>query len=497
MSLDNLLKNINVLAIVCNQWGDTGKGKFVDYFSEWADIIARGTGGANAGHTIVINDKQYVFHLVPSGIIYDSKEKINIIGNGVAFDPFIMKKELELLVAEGLTHNHLMISLNAKLVLPHHLILDRLVNSAEGQTKIGTTGKGIGPLYEDHIGRRGLIVNDMLNPDIFVKKLKANLEHNLILLKSKDPEKIKEVLHQKDLGNGIFYDMNNILNIDIITDVYREYGKFFKEMISNTELILKSSLGSKKILLEGAQGHLLSIDHGSYPFVTSSDCSIDGLAKGTGLHTSEIDFTLGIVKAFYMTRVGEGPFPTELGGTKSAEWCKTHRKKDEEDLYKNANVNSLNEFEQGIGIRFTGKEYGATTGRPRRTGWLDLPLLRYSTIINGPNIVLSKVDVLNDCDKIKICTGYVYEGPNYNNGNETLKTGDIITVANVHSEVLEHCKPIYIEFSGWKSDISGIKQYSAVPHKLRRIISFIEFTTGTDVRMISVGPDRDQTIIKE
>lgn len=499
MPLDDLLRDVKTLAIVCNQWGDTGKGKFVDYFSEWADIIARGTGGANAGHTISIGGKQYIFHLVPSGIIYDGQGKTNIIGRGVAFDPLIMKHELEVLDSNSMSYENLMISMNARLVLPHHLVLDRLLNSADGQTRIGTTGKGIGPLYEDRVGRRGLTVNDMLNKDIFRRKLEKNLEHNMVLLSSRDPEKVKEVLQHKDLGEGMFYHPKKLLNIDAIVEMYSQYGRFFGTMIADTEQFLIGELGIKNVLLEGAQGFLLSIDEEGQPYNTSSDCSIDGLKKGTGVpHDAKVE-VLGLAK-FYMTRVGEGPFPTEFGGKKSEEWCRPRKGEDkrrqERELYAKASVNSEDEFEKGIAVRMLGDEYGATTGRARRTGWLDLPLLRRAVITNGRNVVLTKVDVLNDCDTVKICVAYEYRGMDYVLGNELLSSGSIITHAQLRSEVLDNCRPMYKEFPGWKSDISGIRKYEDIPQNLRSIIDYIERSAGVNVAIVSVGPDREQTIVR-
>ena len=511
MGLDKFLNNMKTLAVVCNQWGDTGKGKFVDYFAEWADIIARGTGGANAGHTIIINDKKYVFHLVPSGIIHDDAGKINIIGNGVAFDPRATLEELSVLEKEKKSFSNLKIAYNAKLILPQHLVMDRITDSKESseesKVKIGTTGRGIGPLYTDHYARTGLIVNDMLNKDIFARKLKENLTDKVRILKQRmeeglDPEKLKEVMNHKHLENGRFYDSEKIFNLNAIVETYSNYGNVFRGMIEDTDEFMHSVAGRKKVLLEGAQGLLLSVDYGSYPYVTSSDCSVRGLAKGVGLSEKDIDLTLGIAKAFYMTRVGEGPFPTELGREKSAEFCSSCTKADEDSKFPDAKINDSNEFMQGIAIRRTGQEYGATTGRPRRTGWLDLPLLRYARKINGPNIILSKVDVLSDCDEIKICNSYVYEGPDYNTGSMVLSRGNVIDNAFPISEVLKHCRPEglghngYKIFPGWKSDISNIKQYNELPSKFKDIVEFIEEQANVNVKVISVGPEREQTILK-
>jgi len=494
---EEFLKEVKTLAIVCNQWGDTGKGKFVDYFSEWADIIARGTGGANAGHTILINGKKFVFHIVPSGIIHDSEGKINIIGKGVAFDPRVVKEELEALDEAGISYNNLKIAYNAKLVLPQHLVMDRIRESGSDKTKIGTTGRGIGPVYADYVSRIGLTVNDILNKEVLIKKIKKNLFDKIKLLKCYDKEAIKEIIHHPHLSNGKFYNPDEFLDVNVIVEAYYEYGQFFKEMICDTDKLLKDSLGKKKILLEGAQGILLSVDYGSYPYVTSSDPSIQGLVRGVGLGEKDVDLVLGIVKAFYMTRVGKGPFPTELGEEKSEEWCNTHTKTNEEEEFGKATVNSEDEFEQGVGIRFSGGEYGATTGRPRRTGWLDFPLLRHSIKINGSDVILTKLDVLDECKIIKVCEEYEYQGDDYFIGGKVFRKGDKLRVAVPDADILEHCRPIYKEFAGWESDITNVKSYDELPERLKGMISYVEESVGVKVAAVSVGADREQTIFKE
>jgi adenylosuccinate synthase len=495
------LNNILTLSIVCNQWGDTGKGKIVDLFAEWADIIARGTGGANAGHTIEINGKVYVFHLVPSGILWDGEGKINIIGRGVALDPRIVIEELGILREEGKSYNKLQISLNAHLVLPQHLVMDRVKESDLSTGRIGTTGRGIGPLYVDHYDRIGLVVNDLLNKDIFAVKLKRNLERKVKQLRLSDPEIVEKVMRHEHLENGIFYHPTKIFDVDAIIERYMEYGKELRGMINDTEEFMRRNVnkGSIKTLLEGAQGLLLSVDYGSYPYVTSSDCSVKGLAKGVGISEKEIDLTLGIVKAFYMTRVGEGPFPTEIGGEKSEEWCrrKDVTKEFESESFSGDSVNNSNQFLQGIGIRVAGNEYGATTGRPRRVGWLDLPLLRHAIKYNGQNIILTKLDVLDDCEVIKICSGYKYTGSPYNSGQKTIRFGDIIRTAIPKAEVLKHCQPVYEEFEGWKTDITGIRKLEDLPEKLEELCRYISVETDTNIRILSVGPDRNETIFMD
>lgn len=494
---EKLLNNVLKLAIVCNQWGDTGKGKIVDLFAEWADIIARGTGGANAGHTIRINGKEYIFHLIPSGILWDSNDKINIIGSGVAFDPRIAIEELAILKKEGKSYDKLQISLNAHLVLPQHLVMDRVKESDSSTGKIGTTGRGIGPLYVDHYDRIGLVVNDLLNKDIFAKKLKRNLAGKIKQLHLSDPNIVEKVMRHEHLENGIFYHPNEVFDVDAIIERYLSYGKELREMINNTEEFIRTSVNkSQKILLEGAQGLLLSVDYGTYPYVTSSDCSVSGLAKGVGISEKNIDLTLGIVKAFYMTRVGEGAFPTEIGGEDSAEWCgrKGVTKNLEKESFVGGSVNNNNEFEQGIAVRLAGNEYGATTGRPRRVGWLDLPLLRHAIKYNGQNIILTKLDVLNECEVIKVCDEYKYTGHTYFSGQRTIKAGEIIKTAIPSAEVLKYCQPVYKEFGGWKKDITGIRSWQDLPKKLKELCQYVSASTDTNIRILSVGPDRNETI---
>lgn len=491
-----LPKGAGTLAVVDTQWGDTGKGKFVDLLSQWADIIARGTGGANAGHTIVIGDKTQVLHLIPSGILQDDSGKINIIGRGVALDPRILCEEIGMLKKEGIQSKGLRLAYNGVLVLPSHLVVDRVKEARAGKGKIGTTGKGIGPAYEDHLGRVGLTVNDLLNPHGFKKKLIRSLERKVEYLKLVDQKIVQEVMQQDDLGAGLFYDKKYIFNVDAIVEAYHKYTDVIGDMIIDTDSYLQNALGKKKILLEGAQGVLLSIDYGTYPFVTASDCSLRGLAKGVGLETSDVDTAFSIVKAFYMTRVGEGPFPTEIGGEKSQEWCATKGidKRKEVELHPNATVNSDDEFEQGIGIRLVGGEYGATTGRPRRTGWLDLPILKYAIPHASDTLVLTKVDVLNEAETIKICYAYEYQGEEHRLGDRLLKNGDVLDTAISDSYILKRCKPLYKEFPGWKQDITKAETMDDLPKELKDIVSYIEKETGARVAIISVGPERNQTI---
>lgn len=494
------LPNIQTLALVGAQYGDEGKGKLVDYYADWADFIARCTGGANAGHTISINGRTYVFHLIPSGILHD---KLNVIGNGVALDPRIISEELEILARSGIDcARRLRIAQNAKLVLPQHLVLDRVRESAMGQGKIGTTGRGIGPVYEDHYRRIGLVVNDLLNLDLFVVKLERNLKEATRVLSLYNPELVKEVLHHPHLENGRFYAKKNLFDRDAIIAEYRRYTTILGEMIEDTDSLLRAAVGKKRILLEGSQGNLLSIDHGTYPFVTVCDCTIDGLVKGAGLDRRDVDRVLGIAKAFYITRVGRGPFPTEIGGDRAATWCGRNDVNKEMEQTEaeacGATLESVDPLLQNIAIRRAGKEYGSTTGRPRRIGWFDLPILRYSRKLTGKHIALTKLDVLNECSRIKICTEYQYGGLiRYRIGKKSIEPGDILYEAVIASEVMNCCTPCYREFPGWKRDICDIRSWKKLPQELKNIVLFIEKAADVTVTLLSVGPDREQTIIRD
>jgi len=494
----DLLNNKKVVAVVCNQWGDTGKGKLVDLISDWADVIVRGTGGANAGHTIIVGDQKFAFHLIPSGILRDVNGKTNVIGRGVAFDPRVLIEEINVLENNGIRVQNLKISHEAPLVLPFHLLLDRYKDQSE---KVGTTGRGIGPLYTDNVSRVGLFVNDLLNPELFKEKLEKYYETKSLLLKGMNKNKVKKILSHNHLLNGYFYNPKTLIDFDKLTKLYLEnYAEQLAPFITNTgRLVQQAKKSGKNILLEGAQGILLSIDYGTTKYQTSSDCSIEGLAKGSGLKESDVDYVFGITKAFYMTRVGNGPFPTEFGGRKSEIYCSEgHTETEEKAKYDNIEdlLNSNNEFEQGIGIRLQGGEYGATTKRTRRNGWLDLVALKYAMKTNGPNLTLTKVDVLTGVNKIKLCVGYKYLGEQINYGGKTLRKNDIITEFPRFSEVLYNCQPIYETYNGWNEDISGLKNYSELPSNVKKIVKKIEEFTEGNVDFISVGPDREQTIFR-
>ncbi len=470
MSLDKLTKDVQITAVVCNQWGDTGKGKIVDYFTEnWADVIARGTGGNNAGHTVVINGKKRIFHLLPSGIIHE--DKINVLGNGMVIDLKVLNEELDNLDKEEIKYDNLMISEDAHVILPYHILRDQERDLSQKKRGIGTTGRGIGPCYSDKISRRGIMIRDLFNNDNLVRKL----------------EKAKENYPEQDI------------NIESITEELKPYANrikpFVRDTISEMHNFVKDR---KKILLEGAQGLLLSIEFGTYPYVTSSDCSINGTAAGVGLSANAIDLPLGIVKFPYMTRVGAGHFPTELGGEESEKYCAAglehdvmYELKKYEIPFKEENgninydhnhsniielMNSNNDFLKGVGIRLAGEEYGATTARPRRPGWTDLVALKYAVGINGPNIILTKVDVLQGADEFKLGIDY----------NKQLG----------FKRELGNCKPVYLNFGGY-GDISGINNYGHLPGELRSSIMFLESFTNGRVRILSTGTDRNEIIIRD
>lgn len=498
-------KGGGTLAVVDGGWGDSGKGKLVDYFAGDVDVVARGTGGANAGHTIVLNGKTFIFHLVPAGILRDSDGVINIIGSGVAIDPAVLVRELKKLESEGMTYANLRISKNAKLVLPQHILLDRLRESAADGKKIGTTGRGIGPVYEDHVARIGLVMNDLLNPESFRSKFEKNLHAKR---NSFDyPFEITQgIIFSTALRSGLYGYTDEsrpsylkyppILNEKVIEREYFEYAKTFGHLICDTDdLLVKKQQSGARILLEGAQGVLLSVDYGSYPYVTSSDPTLAGLVRGVGLRDRDVDLTLNVVKAFYTTRVGDGPFPTELGGAASRYWCASHSKSDETEKFPHTHVNYWDPFLQGVGIRVAGSEYGATTGRPRRVGWFDIPLLRFSLRYASTQVVLTKLDVLDACKVIKIATKHIYRGPTYTVGSETLTDGSEIKTAIMDTAVLSHCEPVYAEFPGWLEPIGHIRSANKLPKNLMRIVRFIEKEAGVEVVMLSVGPDREQLIM--
>ena len=413
------------------QWGDEGKGKIVDVLTPKYDIIGRFQGGPNAGHTLEFNGIKHVLHTIPSGIFH--KTAVNIVGNGVVIDPVIFKKEIDALTKLGVdVKSKLVLSKRAHLILPTHRLLDAASEASKGKEKIGSTLKGIGPTYMDKTGRNGLRVGDIDSPD-FIKKYDALVEKHKQLLNFHN--------YQYNLSE---LEQSWFEGIEILKGLERiESEHYINEALKN----------NKAILAEGAQGSLLDIDFGSYPFVTSSNTICAGACTGLGIAPNKIGNVIGIFKA-YCTRVGSGPFPTEL------------------------------ENEVGEQIRKTGNEFGSTTGRPRRTGWLDLPALKYAVMINGvTELIMMKADVLSDFETIKVCTKYNYKG----------KQIDYLPY-DYSPELLS---PVYVDLKGWNKDLTGLNSPDQMPSALNEYISFIEKETGVPITIVSVGPDRTQTLIRK
>ncbi|HZY10524.1 MAG TPA: adenylosuccinate synthase [Bacteroidota bacterium] len=418
-----------VQIVVGAQWGDEGKGKIVDHLSDKADIVARYQGGANAGHTVVIGEQEHVLHQIPSGIFHS--HVTCVIGNGVVIDPIALMEEINQLQQLNIEiRDHLLISHNAHLIMPYHKLLDTI--REQTSEKIGTTGRGIGPAYIDKFMRVGIRIVDLLDRDIFVSKLKRNIEEKNQIL--------KKIYGETEL------------DVDKIVDEYVEFDKKIDGYVTDTALFLNKMLREdKRILAEGAQGALLDIDHGTYPFVTSSNPTSGGACSGLGIPPTSITSVLGVVKA-YSTRVGNGPFPTE----------------------------QKNEI--GDRLREIGAEYGATTGRPRRCGWFDAVSVRYSAMINGiKQTAITKLDVLDTFDEIKICIGYQYKGK-------------LLKAFPTDAQSLEAVVPLYETIDGWKTATSNITTYSTLPLNARKYIEAIGSLAGTEVKIISVGAKREQTI---
>ncbi|VAW38412.1 Adenylosuccinate synthetase [hydrothermal vent metagenome] len=424
-----MAKNV---VIVGAQWGDEGKGKIVDILSKEADLIVRFQGGNNAGHTIEVGSQKIVLHLIPSGILHSGKSCI--IGNGVVVDPKILIEEIEALQARRLfRHKDLIISKDAHLIMPYHKRLDLACERIRGASKIGTTGRGIGPAYADKITRCAIKCGDLLNKEVFRKKLKANL--------------LEKNHYLTTMYNEKGFKVNDIFN------EYMDYAEKIKRYIKDTSVLIDKAIKEKKaILFEGAQGTLLDVDHGTYPFVTSSNTVAGQAATGSGIGPTKIDLVLGITKA-YTTRVGEGPFPTELA---------------EEDDY---------------GLRKMGGEFGATTGRPRRCGWFDAVATSFAVRVNGMDgIVLTKLDVLDRMQEIHICTGYRYKKK-------------IIKNFPTEPEILKDCRPVYEKMPGWMKKTSDIKEFKKLPLNARRYIRRIEELIGARAFIVSVGAERNETIL--
>ncbi|MGL5086785.1 MAG: adenylosuccinate synthase [Clostridium sp.] len=414
------------------QWGDEGKGKLTDYLAEEANVVVRFQGGNNAGHTVEVGEKQYKLHLIPSGILHD--DKLNVIGNGVAVDPNALFSEIDYLQREGVnvTPEKLIVSDRAQLIMPYHKTLDILQEKARGKNDIGTTCKGIGPCYTDKYERCGIRVCDLLHTEVFEQKLRLNIES-------------KNAYITKVLGG-------EELNFDEIFNSYVKLGERLRPFVQDTSVRVYDEIKKNQtVLFEGAQGMLLDIDHGTYPYVTSSNTTAGGVSTGIGVGPTMITNVVGIAKA-YTTRVGKGPFPTEL------------------------------EDETGEWIREKGHEYGTTTGRSRRCGWLDAVILKSTVRVCGlTSLVVTKIDTLANLEKIKICVGYNFEGK-------------VIEYFPASLEDLAKCEPIYEEFDGWDDSIADARSYDEIPENAKIYLKRIEELTDTKISIVSVGPKRDQTI---
>ncbi|GEQ19405.1 adenylosuccinate synthase [Clostridium butyricum] len=414
------------------QWGDEGKGKMTDYLAEEANVVVRFQGGNNAGHTVVVGDKEYKLHLIPSGILYE--DKLNVIGNGVVVDPKALFEEIDYLEGVGVkvTPEKLIISDRAQLIMPYHKVLDKLKEQARGKNDIGTTGKGIGPCYTDKFERCGIRVCDLMHEDVFTEKLKENIE-------------MKNAYITKVLGG-------EPVSFDEILKEYLEFAKKLRPFVQDTSVRVYNDIkADKTVLFEGAQGMLLDIDYGTYPYVTSSNTTAGGVANGVGIGQNMITNAVGITKA-YTTRVGKGPFPTELLD------------------------------ETGDWIREKGHEYGVTTGRSRRCGWLDLVIVKTACRVSGlTSLAVTKIDTLAGLDKLRVCVGYKFNG-------------EVIDYFPASLEDLAKCEPIYEEFEGWGEEVANARSYDELPENAKKYLKRIEEFTDTKISIVSVGPKRDQTM---
>jgi adenylosuccinate synthase len=422
------------IVVVGAQWGDEGKGKVVDVITPHVNVVVRFSGGNNAGHTVVVGREKYVLHTIPSGILHNGCRCV--VGCGVVIDPGSLIEEMESLVQRGVTlDGNLYISKNAHLIMPYHPALDRASEAKRGARRIGTTGKGVGPAYVDKAARVGIRMADLLDERLFREKLEFNLAYKNRLLRE-------------------FYDAETF-SVEAILNQYLRYAGWLAPYITDTALLLHKWIESGySVLFEGAQATMLDIDHGTYPYITSSSTTAGGAATGTGVPPTKIHGVLGVAKA-YSTRVGEGPFPTEMTG-KMAET-----------------------------IRARGNEYGATTGRPRRCGWFDGVVMRYAVRINGfDTVALTKLDVLDQCETVKVCTGYRWRG-------------DVITDFPEEETAMAELEPVYEEISGWMSSTAGARNESDLPAKARRYLERLEELIGVPFCLISTGAQRDETILCE
>lgn len=420
---------MSAVVVLGTQWGDEGKGKITDFLAQQAEIISRYQGGNNAGHTIVIGKKRHALRLIPSGIFYD--DKICVLSNGMVIDPRVLKEELDYIQQEGYRTDRLKISNRAHIILPYHNVLDELQEEARGNRAIGTTKKGIGPAYTDKALRSGIRVCDFIEPDTFAQKLRQQV--------TEKNEWIVKIYN----GHPVSYDE--------ILDEYQALAELIRPFVVDTAAFLNEELGKgNKVLFEGAQGTMLDYDHGTYPFVTSSNPI--GFCVGAGVGPRHIKEVIGVAKA-YTSRVGQGVFPTEQN-------------------------NSIGDL-----IRETGREYGTVTGRPRRVGWFDAVVVKHSCRVAGvTGLTINSLDVLSGLEKVKICTGYRHKGR-------------VIQEYPASEKVLLACEPIYSELNGWTEDLTKITSYDQLPENVKEYLHFIENQVGVAVKMFSVGPERKQTVI--
>jgi len=426
---------VKSVIVIGAQWGDEGKGKIVDIYSEFADTIVRPTGGNNAGHTLVVKGEKFIFHLIPSGILHPGKKCV--ISNGVVVDPKVLLSEIDRLKERGYLKDdsQLKVGLLANVILPYHILLDKAREERLGDRKIGTTARGIGPCYEDKIARTGIRLCDLVRPKAFAEKLRASLELKNFLLKN-------------------YYGAGEV-PFQATYEEYLRYGERLSAYLLDTSHFINDEIQQgAKVLFEGAQGTLLDIDHGTYPFVTSSNTTAGGACTGSGVSPTKIGAVVGVSKA-YATRVGGGPFPTELFD------------------------------EEGQGIRDRGNEYGSTTGRPRRCGWFDAPVVRYAARLNGlSGVALTKLDVLSGMPRLKLCVAYEVDGVRRDEVPLSL-------------EEFEAAKPVYEQVEGWKEDVSSAREFGDLPKTAQKYVRMLEDVTGVEISLVSVGADRNQTIIRK
>lgn len=420
---------MSTVVVVGTQWGDEGKGKITDFLAESAEVVARYQGGNNAGHTILIQNQKYKLHLIPSGIFY--KDKICVIGNGMVINPAALIEEIQYIHDNGFSTENLRISDRAHLIMPYHLVLDGLEEDRKGADKIGTTRKGIGPAYMDKAARNGIRIADLMDAEEFERKLRHTVREKNTL--------IEQVYGQKGL------------EADPILEEYLEFAEKLRPYVTDTSVVLNDAIDfGKRVLFEGAQGVMLDIDQGTYPFVTSSNPTAGGVCIGSGVGPTKIQQVIGVAKA-YTTRVGDGPFPTEQNN------------------------------EIGGWIRERGNEYGTTTGRPRRVGWFDSVVVRHSRRVSGlTGLSLNSIDVLSGLDTVKICTGYLYHG-------------EIIDTYPASLKMLSQCEAVYEEMPGWKEDISGARTLEDLPAAARNYLERVSQLTGIPIAIFSVGRNREQT----